>query len=260
MSTTRLLLLGVVRIFQPAYGYQLRRELLTWNVEDVGEHQPRLDLHRAAHAVEARVPAGDSSRTAAHRPGRTSYKLTADGETEYFSLLRGMLWTVDGFHPDRMQATMSFMWSLRRDEVIAALEARISQLESWLKAGPFSERHILEDPATPNHVVEMFRITNARDGGELRVDPTSSSTGSATAPTPSPANPPTGIPTPACSPTGAKSPTPPPPDPHPTPLARPLPRAHTPRRHAPLPNLRSHRSFREHESGRWLKVLSDNQH
>ena len=33
MSTTRLLLLGVVRIFQPAYGYQLRRELITWEVQ-----------------------------------------------------------------------------------------------------------------------------------------------------------------------------------------------------------------------------------
>ena len=133
ISTTRLLLLGVVRTFQPAYGYLQELE-----------------------------------QDGAHRPGRTSYKLTADGETEYFSLLRGMLWTVDGFHPDKMQATISFMWSLRRDEVIAALEARITQIESWLKSEPFAERQIQEDPGTPNHVVEMFRITKARDEGELR--------------------------------------------------------------------------------------------
>ena len=78
-----------------------------------------------------------------------------------------MLWTVDGFHPDRMGAALSFMWSLRRDEVLAALEARIVQLEQRQKAEPFSERQILEDPGTPNHVVEMFRITTARDNGEL---------------------------------------------------------------------------------------------
>ncbi|HEU4947000.1 MAG TPA: PadR family transcriptional regulator, partial [Kribbella sp.] len=103
----------------------------------------------------------------AHRPGRTSYKLTTDGETEYFSLLRQMLWTVDGFHPDRMQAALSFLWSLRRDEVLAALEARIVQMEQRLKAEPFAERQIQEDPGTPNHVVEMFRISSARDNGEL---------------------------------------------------------------------------------------------
>lgn len=32
-STTRLLVLGVVRIFEPANGYQLRRELLSWQVD-----------------------------------------------------------------------------------------------------------------------------------------------------------------------------------------------------------------------------------
>ena len=166
MSTTRLLLLGVVRIFQPAYGYQLRRELLTWNVQAWANINPG-SIYTGLRTLAKHGYLQELEQDGAHRPGRTSYKLTADGETEYFSLLRGMLWTVDGFHPDKMQATISFMWSLRRDEVIAALEARISQLEAWLKAEPFSERQILEDPGTPNHVVEMFRITTARDNGEL---------------------------------------------------------------------------------------------
>ncbi|MFI6828865.1 MULTISPECIES: PadR family transcriptional regulator [unclassified Kribbella] len=165
MSTTRLLLLGVVRIFQPAYGYQLRRELLTWDVEQWANINPGsiyTGLRTLAkHGYLQELEESDQ------RPGRTSYKLTSDGETEYFSLLRGMLWTVDSFHPDKMQAALAFLWSLRRDEVLAALEARVAQVESWLKAEPFSERQILEDPATPNHVVEMFRISTARDKGEL---------------------------------------------------------------------------------------------
>ncbi|MFG1909117.1 PadR family transcriptional regulator [Kribbella sp. NPDC048928] len=167
MSTTRLLLLGVVRIFQPAYGYQLRRELLTWNVQDWANINPG-SIYTGLRTLAKHGYLQEIEQDGAHRPGRTSYKLTADGETEYFSLLRGMLWTVDGFHPDKMQATISFMWSLRRDEVIAALEARISQLEALLKSEPFAERQISEDPATPNHVVEMFRITSARDRGELQ--------------------------------------------------------------------------------------------
>ena len=33
MSSTRLLVLGVVRIFQPVHGYDVRRELLSWRVD-----------------------------------------------------------------------------------------------------------------------------------------------------------------------------------------------------------------------------------
>src|SRR5690349_11492705 len=166
MSTTRLLLLGVVRIFQPAYGYQLRRELMTWNVQAWANINPG-SIYTGLRTLAKHGYLLELEQDGANRPGRTSYKLTTDGETEYFSLLRGMLWTVDGFHPDKMQAALAFMWSLRRDEVVDALEARISQLEAWLKSGPYSERQIREDPGTPNHVVEMFRITTARDRGEL---------------------------------------------------------------------------------------------
>jgi DNA-binding PadR family transcriptional regulator len=166
MSTTRLLLLGVVRIFQPAYGYQLRRELLTWNVQEWANINPG-SIYTGLRTLAKHGYLQELEEGPGHRPGRTSYKLTADGDTEYFTLLREMLWTVDGFHPDRMQASLSFLWSLRRDEVLAALEARIVQLEQRNKAQPFSERQVLEDPGTPNHVVEMLRIVDARDRGEL---------------------------------------------------------------------------------------------
>ena len=107
MSTTRLLLLGVVRIFQPAYGYQLRRELLTWNVQDWANINPG-SVYTGLRTLAKHGYLQELEQDGAHRPGRTSYKLTTDGETEYFSLLRQMLWTVDGFHPDRMQAALSF--------------------------------------------------------------------------------------------------------------------------------------------------------
>ncbi|WP_405062344.1 PadR family transcriptional regulator [Kribbella sp. NBC_01505] len=167
MSTTRLLLLGIVRIFQPAYGYQLRRELLSWNVQDWANINPGSvytglrTLAKHGYLVELEEGPG-------HRPGRTSYKLTPDGDTEFFSLLRQHLWTVDGFHPDRMQAALSFLYTLQRDEVLTALESRIAQIDARLKAGPFNERQILADSGTPNQVVEMLRIAAARDQGELQ--------------------------------------------------------------------------------------------
>src|SRR3954454_13419576 len=136
MSTTRLLLFGLVRIFQPAYGYQLRRELMTWNVQAWANINPG-SIYTGLRTLAKHGYLLELEQDGANRPGRTSYKLTTDGETEYFSLLRGMLWTVDGFHPDKMQAPLAFMWSLRRDEVVDALEARIVQLEQQQKAEPF---------------------------------------------------------------------------------------------------------------------------
>ena len=40
-STTRLMVLGVVRILQPVHGYDVRRELLSWNAENWGHIIPR---------------------------------------------------------------------------------------------------------------------------------------------------------------------------------------------------------------------------
>ena len=166
MSTTRLLLLGVVRIFQPAYGYQLRRELLTWNVQTWANINPG-SIYTGLRTLAKHGYLQELEEGAGRKPGRTSYKLTADGESEYFNLLRSALWNVDGFKPDQMQVALSFLWSLRRDEVLAALDSRIVQLEQREKAQPFTERQIIEDPGTPDHVVEMIRITIARDRGEL---------------------------------------------------------------------------------------------
>ncbi len=45
MSATRLLVLGAVRIFQPAHGYLVRRELLSWDVENWAA----INLHERAH-------------------------------------------------------------------------------------------------------------------------------------------------------------------------------------------------------------------
>lgn len=165
MSTTRLLLLGVVRIFQPAYGYQLRRELLTWDVQVWANINPG-SIYTGLRTLAKHGYLLESADSDGNKPGRTTYLLTADGENEYFTLLRAALWTVQGFRPDAMQAALSFIWSLRRDEVITALESRIAQLEHRVKAEPFTERQIRQDPATPDHVIEMFRISSARDRGE----------------------------------------------------------------------------------------------
>src|SRR3954454_16645158 len=78
MSTTRLLLLGVVRIFQPAYGYQLRRELLTWNVQEWANINPG-SIYTGLRTLAKHGLLLELEEGAGNKPGRTSYKLTVDG-------------------------------------------------------------------------------------------------------------------------------------------------------------------------------------
>ncbi len=58
------------------------------------------------------------------RPARTSYRLTGEGESEFFVLLRRALWDVRQFEPSDLMAGWGFSYALEREEVIAALEHR----------------------------------------------------------------------------------------------------------------------------------------
>ena len=40
MSATRLLVLGAIRIMQPVHGYEVRRELISWRLEESANVKP----------------------------------------------------------------------------------------------------------------------------------------------------------------------------------------------------------------------------
>ena len=54
--TTRMLVLGAVRIFGPANGYQLRRELLSWEVERWAHIKPGSIYSMLVDPRERRAP------------------------------------------------------------------------------------------------------------------------------------------------------------------------------------------------------------
>lgn len=126
MSTTRLLVLGVVRIFQPVHGYFVRRELLSWRADTWASINPGSiygalkGLAKDAFIEELPGASGEKTR----------YRLTVDGETEFRALLREALWNVDVHHPDTIMAGTAFMWTIPRDEVLEILEGRLAQLEA----------------------------------------------------------------------------------------------------------------------------------
>jgi DNA-binding PadR family transcriptional regulator len=166
LSTTRLLMLGAVRVFQPVHGYFVRRELMTWRADEWASLNPGSiynalrTLARDGFIEETGTEASDG------RPARTLYRLTDDGETEFLFLLRDALWQLHPEDPSRLMAGVSFMWALSRDEVRAALEHRVAQIEAAHRGLGFSVGDLLSNPSKPRHVAEILRLADARLSGE----------------------------------------------------------------------------------------------
>jgi DNA-binding PadR family transcriptional regulator len=166
VSPTRLLILGAVRIFQPVHGYLVRREHMSWQVDRWAHLNPGSvynalrSLARDGYLEE--VATGQGAAGAA----RTTYRLTPDGESELLRLVREAFWTVDAGSPEKLLAGLSFMWVLSREEVAAALEHRIAQIDASHRASELAVESIFEHPHKPDHVAEILRLVDARVHGE----------------------------------------------------------------------------------------------
>jgi DNA-binding PadR family transcriptional regulator len=166
---TRLLVLGAVRIFQPAHGYLVRRELLSWQVEEWANVKPG-SIYNALRTLtrdgllteeEAPIAVGGTG------PGaRATYRLTPDGESEFFRLEREALWQLHPGEPGWLLAGLSFWFALSRQEVLDALSARRAQLESRLTGTPYLAEEI-RTSEKPSHVVEYVHMMEAGLRSEL---------------------------------------------------------------------------------------------
>jgi DNA-binding PadR family transcriptional regulator len=154
MSSTRLLVLGVVRVFQPVHGYDVRRELVSWRVDQWANVAPGSIYNALKTLTKEKFLQVVGTGQVGGRPERTQYSLTADGEREYQALLRATWWRVLPPLDDLMPA-LCFMPSLSKEELIAALEHRISALEGAIKHLDFSRKSI-KPPDPPEHVKELY--------------------------------------------------------------------------------------------------------
>jgi len=165
MSSTRLLVLGAVRIFQPVHGYDVRRELLSWKVDQWANVAPGSIYNALKTLTKERFLEVAGTAQIGGRPERTQYSLTPDGEKEYQALLRSTWWRVTP-PVDELMPALCFMPSLSREEVSAALEHRIVQVEGALKHIAFARKEI-RPPETPEHVKELYDLQAARLAAEI---------------------------------------------------------------------------------------------
>lgn len=160
MSSTRLLILGAVRIFQPVHGYFVRRELLTWRADQWAKINPG-SIYNALRTLEREgFIAGETEQ------GKTAYSLTADGETEFLALLREALWRVVPNDPARLYTAISFLSALTRDEIAEALESRLAQLDALHREVPYSLSTLVGHGEKPRHIAEFAYLGDAFVLGE----------------------------------------------------------------------------------------------
>jgi DNA-binding PadR family transcriptional regulator len=165
MSSTRLLVLGAVRIFQPVHGYDVRRELLSWRVEQWANVAPGSIYNALKSLTRDGLLEVVGTDQVGGRPERTTYRLTGQGEEEFQNLMRETLWEVRPLL-DPLMPAIAFLFAMKREELIEALRHRIATVQGILKHLAFQASEV-PSASTPAHVKELLLLSAARVGAEI---------------------------------------------------------------------------------------------
>ncbi|CAM3743300.1 PadR family transcriptional regulator [Nocardiopsis rhodophaea] len=155
MSATRLLVLGVVRAFGRAHGYQVRRELISWGAEHWANIKPGSIYHALRQLVKAKMVTAAGVEDSGEGPDRFLYEITEDGETEFRRLLGKALSDADA-KPEFFGAGITFMTCLPRRTVITYLQHRLSRLEGTNELLRRLRANDVAEDQKPEHVWELF--------------------------------------------------------------------------------------------------------
>lgn len=161
-NITRLVVLGAVRQFEPVHGYFLRRELMTWHVDEWANIQPGSIYNALKSLKQDGYIVETGTEAAGKRPERTIYETTPQGEVELMRLLRQTLWTVETFDTKPVMALTSFMFLLSRAEVLAALKFRITEIDAKIASNGFEIADMPKSGTTPAYVREIFELSSLR--------------------------------------------------------------------------------------------------
>jgi DNA-binding PadR family transcriptional regulator len=127
-----MMILGLVQWMQPVHGYDVRRELLSWNADKWANVQPGSIYHALRKLSDEGLLREVATEQVGGRPARTSYGITDKGRAEFQSLLRNGWWNLAP-GSDPFLAAFSFLPALPREEASAALRNRAMQLRAAAK-------------------------------------------------------------------------------------------------------------------------------
>jgi DNA-binding PadR family transcriptional regulator len=159
------MILGLVSYLQPVHGYDIRKELASWNVESWANVQTGSIYHALRKMTEEGLLAEVATEQVNNRPARTLYELTPTGLAEYGTLLRKYWWEYQ--EPvDPFLAAFAFLPSMPRAEAVGALRARARLLDGW--AATYRDNREEWSADKPPHVGWQFELTMLRCEAEAR--------------------------------------------------------------------------------------------
>lgn len=128
---TRMLLLGAVALFEPVNGYQIRRELMSWQVDSWAHVNPGSIYNGLATLTRQ----GHLDRHDLRDAGRdvAVYEMTDAGRDELHRLLASSLEIVDLYDAVAFHAAIGMLPLVRRTEAIAHLQKRLAALDDTVE-------------------------------------------------------------------------------------------------------------------------------
>lgn len=166
MSVTRLLVLGVVRMYGQAHGYQVRTALSSWSADKWANAKPGSIYHALRKLAAEGLLAEVGTEEGDGGPERVIYRLTEAGDTEFRSLLRTALAEPET-GPAAIFAGLTFLPALPRRDVLALLRARQRKVTAARDTSA-ELRDGNDAMGKPEHVAELFGLWAEQSDGELR--------------------------------------------------------------------------------------------
>jgi DNA-binding PadR family transcriptional regulator len=151
---TRMLLLGAVALFEPVNGYQIRRELMSWQVDQWANINPG----SIYHALTSLTEKGHLTRHDLVDNGRpvAVYQISAGGRAEMERLITRSMETVDAYNGVSFYAAFSLMLLLERPAATRHLSVRLKNLERTIKELDAAAR--VNASMAPPHAVAALHL------------------------------------------------------------------------------------------------------
>lgn len=167
-DTTRMLVLGATRIFEPANGYQLRRELLSWDVDSWANVQPgSIYSMLTTLAKQGLVERIDLVTTPGARAVAV-YRTTEAGRAELLAMVRAGVVEVRAMDTTEFYAAMSLVTGFfSREDMLGMLEERERNLRATIDGMHAKVADLEGYRGAPPHVVELMRFAIAEREAEL---------------------------------------------------------------------------------------------
>jgi len=157
-TSTRMLLLGAVQLFEPVNGYQIRRELVSWRVDEWAHINPGSiysgleTLARAGHL--ARHPLVEGHRSV------TVYTTTEAGRAEFRSLFADAVRTHDRGSARGFTTALSLQPLVDRGVFLGLLRERLVAVDAVLAEG----EALASEPSghLPPHLPPLIELWQAQ--------------------------------------------------------------------------------------------------